>query len=350
MARSRARGSSSKKGISVSRLEKDLAADAAAPVYLLAGEDGFLRDRAMQVIASAVVGEDDSGMAIERVDASESPLPEILDVARTLPLFLPSADGPVRLVLVSDFDPGEVGDVDLLAAYLADPVPETCLVLVATGLDARRAASKLLLERAITVDCSSPSEERDVGRWIEQRAAAMELTIEDEARTYLLEMVGNNLQQLDQELEKLALLVGDRGNIEAQDAEALLGRSREHSVFELTDALVGGDADKALHLLNRLLDDGTAPAALLGMIAWIVRQMVLAQDLERRGCPERELLQQIKGRWDGRKAILARARRAGDDFEKLLVACADADIAVKVGRGLAGRGTLETLCRRICAA
>jgi DNA polymerase-3 subunit delta len=163
-------------------------------------------------------------------------------------------------------------------------------------------------------------------------------------------MIGLDLQQLHQELDKVELFAAGGRRLVARDLEQLMGRSREHSVFELTDALVAGHRDAALQVLNRLLDDGEEPVKILAMVSWVIRQLIIARDLAARGCPERELLQQLGGRWDQRRRVLRKAERAEmTALEGLLVACSRSDATVKIQRGAGSRGALEGLCRRVCA-
>ena len=147
------------------------------------------------------------------------------------------------------------------------------------------------------------------------------------------------------------MFAADRESMSANDLEKLLGRSRSHSVFELTDALVSRRAVSAVQVLNRLLDDGEEPVRLLAMVSWVVRQLITACDLSSRGCPERELLSQLGGRWNQRR-VIAKAAAECDlgQLEELLVRCSESDVAVKTQRGPGSRGVLEGLCRRICAA
>ncbi len=348
MARRKATRSS---GLSVSQLNRALERGDLRPVYLIAGEEAFLRRKAIDAIVAAVVGEEADDLALERIDGVSTPLPAVLDAARSLPLFLPAADRPVRVVLVSPFDPGSKADGDLLGEYLKDPVEATCLVFEAPSLDARRAAAKLLVTQATKVQCDPPAREADVRRWVENSARSRGFDIAPDAVAYVIEMVGLDLQQLHQELEKVELFAAGGERLEARDLEDLLGRSREHSVFELTDALIAGRADVALRVLNRLLDDGEEPVRILAMVSWVIRQLITARDLAGRGCPERELLQQLGGRWDQRKRVLHKA--AGSDpalLDGLLVSCSRSDATVKMQRGAGSRGTLEGLCRRVCAA
>jgi DNA polymerase-3 subunit delta len=347
----RSRRPPANKGLSLGRLQKGLEAGEMGCVYLLLGDDAFLRRRAIEALTAAVAGDaaDDPGLEYEHIDAEETTFAEILDAARSLSLFLPVSDHPVRLIRVSGFDTKDLEEVELLREYLEKPVPETCLVFESRGLDGRLNASKLLLQHAVQVDCTAPTEPREVARWIEGKSGAMGFAMAPDAIDYMIEMSGNNLQQLDQELQKLALYIGEQQRVGIEDL-ALLERTRNHKVFELTDALVVGDSQSSIEMLNFLYDDGANAFEILPMIAWIVRQMVTACDLVQQGIPEKEAGRHLRLRWDTKRAVFARVRRSTvTDLQGLLVACAEADIPSKVRRGDAERGTLEVLCRRVCA-
>jgi len=348
------RKASRSSGLSVAQLNRNLERESIAPVYLVVGEEDFLRRKAVAAIVATVAGdeEEDPGMALVRLDGAITTLAAVIDEARSLPLFLlAGAEGrPVRVVLVSPYE-ATADDADLLEEYLQDPVEATCIVFEARKLDARRATAKLLNKHATKVQCDPPDRESDVRRWIENSVSARGFEISRDAVTYLLEMIGLDLQQLNQELDKVELFAAGGKRLEARDLEQLLGRSREHSVFELTDALIESRAEDALRVLNRLLDDGEEPVRVLAMVSWVIRQLITARDLAGRGCPERELLKQLGGRWDQRRRVLEKAAPAElSGLEGLLIACSRSDSTVKMQRGAGSRGTLERLCRRVCAA
>ncbi len=330
-----------------------------APAYLLLGDEAALRRRALECIRS--VFDEDAGLpgTVVQLDGARVSVAEVVDEARSLPLFGLMADGPARLVWVIDAHRLEGGDIAALATYLEDPVPATCVVFEAGKLDKRKALYKTVSKGAVVVDCEPPKREGDVAIWIEATLRNRGHAIDADAVAYLLQMAGTRITVLEQELEKAMLYVGEGGAVGAADLEGLMGRTREHSVFELTDALVRGDREAALRLLNVLLDDGEAPIAVLAMIGWICRQLVVAADLAASDCSRKEAMEGIAGRWQQRGEILDRARGSGR--EKLiatLVGCADADLFIKrmrdtrpgVDRLRPARGRLEALCRQICAA
>ena len=345
------RGASQSSGISFRQLARSLRRGGVDPVYLVVGEEVFLRNKAIEMLRGAVCGEDESNLAFHRIDGKFGKMAEFLDTARSLPLFLQATDRPCQLVVIRSFEPGTAAESELLADYLDSPVNTTCLVFETPTLDSRRASGKLLSKRATKINCQRIDSTAEVRRWIENSVNARDFSMTPGAIDYLLEMVGLELQQLSQELDKVKLFAADRESISANDLEKLLGRSRSHSVFELTDALVSRRAVSAVQVLNRLLDDGEEPVRLLAMVSWVVRQLITACDLSSRGCPERELLSQLGGRWNQRR-VIAKAAAECDlgQLEELLVRCSESDVAVKTQRGPGSRGVLEGLCRRICAA
>ena len=231
-------------------------------------------------------------------------------------------------------------------------------MLEACKLDKRKLAYKTVAAAATVVDCAPPRREADVRRWLEGSAQARGHRIAADAIDYMITMAGTSITVLEQEIEKAMLYVGDGGSIRAEDLEGLLGRSREHSVFELTDSLVRADPAGALRLLNALLDDGEEPSRLLAMIAWITRQLVIAHDIDARGVSRREAMEAIAGRWQQRGDVLDRARRARrGNLVGAIGACAETDLFIKRLRDVRpgadrlrpARGKLEALCRQICA-
>jgi len=345
------RGASQNSGISFRQLNRSLKRGDVDPVYLIIGEEAFLRNKAIEALREAVCGEDESNLGFQKIDGNAGKMAEFLDAARSLPLFLQATDRACQLVLVRSFEPGTAADGELLVEYLDSPVRATCLAFEAPTLDSRRATAKLLSKRATKIDCHRIESTAGVRRWIQSSTNARGFSMAPEAVDYLIEMVGLELQQLSQELDKVELFSTEDEPMSANDLEKLLGRSRTHSVFELTDALVEKKAVSAIQVLNRLLDDGEEPVRLLAMVSWVVRQLITACDLSARGCPKRELLSQLGGRWNQRQVIAKAA--AGSDLahlEDLLVRCSESDVAVKTQRGPGSRGVLEGLCRRICAA
>lgn len=115
-----------------------------------------------------------------------------------------------------------------------------------------------------------PLDERQSQQWLSQRARQLQLQMTADALALLHYHCAGNLLAARQELEKLAL-----SNLPSPiDASVLAGFLTDHSsftVFQLTDALLAGEADDALHKLHRLCQQDVEPV----IIAWQLQKEVL---------------------------------------------------------------------------
>src|SRR5580765_6748777 len=116
-------------GSDLSALRRELAAGEIAAVYLVHGEEAFLKEQAAAEIRRSVLGEgsaEEAAWNLTILEAASSSLVEILDAARTLPMLAPR-----RLVLVKEAEKLREGDVESLKDYLKDPAPTSCILMVA---------------------------------------------------------------------------------------------------------------------------------------------------------------------------------------------------------------------------
>jgi DNA polymerase-3 subunit delta len=113
-------------------------------------------------------------------------------------------------------------------------------------------------------------DERQSQQWLSQRARQLQLQLSSDAIALLQQHCAGNLLAARQELEKLAL-----SNLpQPLDANALSSFLADHSsftVFQLTDAILQGQTDEALHRLQRLCQQDTEPV----IIAWQLQKEVL---------------------------------------------------------------------------
>ncbi len=132
----------------------------------------------------------------------------------------------------------------------------------------------------------------------------------------LVALVGNNVQRLTNEIEKLAVAALPDKLITFELVESLVPNSREISNFDLTDYLLAGDKRRALQTLKKILDDGAEPLMLLGLISYNFRRLFLSKELMRQGVERKEVARIMKLHWSKQEEFLATARRT--EAEKLV--------------------------------
>ena len=146
-------------------------------------------------------------------------------------------------------------------------------------------------------------------------------------------MAGESLNTLAEELEKLSLYVGDRRKITIEDVEALVGRNRELSAFEMIDALIKADTAGAMQLMERILEqDRSAEYTIIGLLAWHVRQLRKGRVMLSSGLSQAEICRQLRVWYRKQEEFMRQVKQSSD--ESLRLACkrlSEADHAVKSG-------------------
>lgn len=159
------------------------------------------------------------------------------------------------------------------------------LILTAEIVDQRRALFKRIREVGRVVECGVRAGR--VGETqMKTEVARVRITdavgragkrIADDVLQAIVERTGFSVRALDSELEKILLYVGTRPEVQRADVLAVLSNSREASIFDLTNAVEAGDAPAALRALRGLIVQREAALSILGMLASVVRSLVLAR-------------------------------------------------------------------------
>ncbi len=244
------------------------------------------------------------------------------------------------------------------------------LVIAASDVDPKNPLVKWVAEngRAVERAVAARLKELDVSEVAAEVLAPFKKRLSRQAENLLKDRVGGNMRLLQSELEKLALYA-DGAVIEPGDVELLVARAREEEFLELSDALQKRDLRAALRYADDALDQGTHPLPLLGAIASIARTLLenrerlteLAHgeaprsfdEFKSRVFPKIEQeAKAAKSRVPHPYAVFlsmqAAARYRREQLLRGMVACAEADLALKSGRSNE-RLVIERLLWGLCA-
>jgi DNA polymerase-3 subunit delta len=237
---------------------------------------------------------------------------------------------------------------ELLPAYLEDPSPTTVLVLEAEQVDKRLRWVKQVAKVGRLIECAGPKGAAETRAWIERALRERGKSAAPGAAAALAELVGGDIDQLRQEIEKLCLYLGEERVAEAEDVSAVTGHLRPLAVYDLTDQLGQRQLAPALRTLGRLLDQGEPPLALLGALGNHFRRLVRAREcrpLEPAVVQERLAIHPFAAR-----KLTEQARRF--DLRRLR-SCLDAvrltDEALKGAAPLTPRQAVERLILSVCS-
>lgn len=227
-------------------LDQDLSSGALKPLYLFHGQDVLLRDRYLARMADAV-SEGMRDFNLQTMLADETPPQQVIDAAKTMPFMVRP-----RVVILRGVDRYSADDLHPFLAYLADPNEDACLVLSADKIDMRLKFFKAVTQTGCDVAFEAPKG-RGLSAWVKSAAAVRGKQMSDEAAQTLIAQVGDDLMELDVEIEKLGLYVWPQTRIGVDEVKAVARLGHKANVFKLGDAVGRQEPGAALAELSDLL-------------------------------------------------------------------------------------------------
>lgn len=243
--------------------------------HLIVGEDSFLRTRQREEIIAANVPLEGRAFAVAHFSLQCTSLAAVLSQARMRPML-----SPRQVLVISDVEALDEKDLAQLEEYWTASVDFTVLVFEGEKLDRRTRTARLLLEHCQVYRADSP-DDRGARQAVERFARELGLQLAPETAEELVFVLGNDQGRLHAELQKLRAYVGPGQPVTPNDLAAVVSPARQFSVFELADLLAERRRAEALARLRRLLDAGESPIGIVGLLAWLYRQLWQAQMLPR---------------------------------------------------------------------
>jgi DNA polymerase III subunit delta len=299
------------------------------PVYLITGGDRPKIQRALRRLRSRI-GED----AVELISAEEVSGADAVAACNSMGLL----GGGGRLVIVEDVERWKAADVKALAEYLADSAPGTVLALVAGELKKDSALAKVAGKAGEILNYDIPK--RRIGDWVGTQFKERGVQVDAEAARVLVEIVGENPEELASEIDKIATWAGS-DPVGVQEIEELAAGCAEVPGYELTDAWGRRDLAAVLTACQTLLERSGDPVsrtvpALIGLLVAHVGRVGDCQAFAEEGLTAREAAARLKRHPFYVEKLFAQARNYGqDELRAAVVRLAALDHAVKGGSRLA---------------
>ncbi|HAK60519.1 MAG TPA: DNA polymerase III subunit delta [Nitrospiraceae bacterium] len=331
--------------IKYTQLITDLKKGRILPLYLFYGEEAFLIQEAVDLIIRKVVDPGARDFTFNTVYCRETPVSDMVNLAQTLPFL-----SPMRLVIAKEIDVLKAADIKELLPYLESPSPSTCFVMVSEQRKYDKKAVVSAVETHGAVTAFYPLAERELHPWIAGWGRARGLSITGDAIQFLVQVLGTDLQKVNNELQKVVIYQKDKKDITLEDVMAVVGDFREFTSFDLAEAIGSKEAHRAFQILTRLLQEGEQPVGLLGMTAWNFRRLMRAKALEAGGVRYDEIKKKVGVLWLHSSSFQKQMKRftlseLRDAFEVMLVT----DKKLK-SSSMKGRLVLERMIMTLCGA
>ena len=297
------------------------------PVYFLFGPETYLRDEAARSIADQAMSGtllrefNDSTFNLTSDDARDA-----IAAAEQLPMM-----SQRRVVRIKNLGKLKEADEEVLLNYVNRPVDTSVVIFITEEIDKRKKLAKVLMAGAAFE--FQPLKLNELQAWIRFYLKDLTAEIEPQALQRILETVISDLHTLANELNKLAAAALPSGRITTELVDSLVGRSREHMNWELSDHIVSRNRRGALKTLKDLLDDGVEPLLLIGLIAGTYRRMALAKALLSQGASPATIFSEVRMPPFKQRDYLAMLNRVDSErLARTIRRVAETDLAIKTSK------------------
>ena len=311
-------------------LKQDLQTGEFRSVYVIDGEDQLRIEQVVDAIRKKALDPASAAFNEHLVDVDQVGWVGVIQKAQGFPML-----GGRQVVLARRADqiPLKKGDAAeaALVKYLAAPVDSTLLILTGHKFDGRKGWLTAAKKAGYYFHFAAP-EGRELETWLDKAASKAGLDLPPAARQVLLQLVGNDLQGLLVEVEKLSLLQESRGTAPtAAEIPELVMDQADLEIFKLTDAFSPGEAASLLRTWLRLASWGTDVYGLTPLLTSHLRRTALAAVSEAEGETASSISSQTHlNSWLLKNKIIPVARRLGTaNCQRILTACLACEQAQK---------------------
>lgn len=225
-------------------LHRKLLAKEYAPLYLLHGEEPYFIDRITKEIEDQVLGEGERDFDQEVLYGRDTEPLSLISSLKQFPMI-----APWRVVILKEAQ--EFKGLEQLESYVSNPSPKTIFVLAHKykTVDARSKFYKAIQQHGVVFK-SEKIKDYQLPDWIASLLKSKGFTHTSKVPHILAESIGNDLQRIVNETDKLSIVLPSGQQIDEVLLEKHIGISKEYNVFELTNAISVKDLPKAIKIVR----------------------------------------------------------------------------------------------------
>lgn len=307
------------------RINEDIKTGQFNQIYLLYGEEAYLRKQYKDKLQAALSPEGDT-MNSHYFEGKDINVGEVIDLAETMP-FLAER----RVIVVENSGLFKSGG-DKMADYLAEISPTAYFVFAETEVDKRSKLFKNVQAKGCVTEFGI-QDEGMLKRWIAGILKKENMNITENTANYFLAKTGSDMENIRGELEKLICYCMGRDVVTAQDVDAICTTRVTSHIFDMIEAIAEKKQKKALELYYELLALKEPPLRILFLIAKHCNQLLQAKELKNKGFDNKAIGAKLSLHPYVAGKIATQAGRFKTAELKAAVAkCVEAEEAVKTGK------------------
>lgn len=305
-------------------LNQDIKEHLFRQIYLLYGEEVFLKNSYKNRLKEAMIGDDT--MNFSYFEGKGLNLDELIRLADTMPFFAER-----RLILVEDSGFFKNACEPLLK-YLPSMPDTTCLLFVESEVDKRGKLFKKVKDMGYAAEMAR-QDASQLAKWAGAILAREGKKITGRTMELFLSMTGDDMEHIRMELEKLISYTAGREVISEEDVKAIGTIQVANKIFDMVSAIVNRQPRKAMELYEDLLTLKEPPMRILFLIARQFNQLLQVKELMEKRMDRAVIASKLKIQ----PFVVGKAMPQAKQFSKEQILsyvnfCVDMEEAVKSGR------------------
>ena len=230
-------------------LTADIAARRFAPLYLLAGDEGYFIDALCRQLSSTILDEAQRSFNQITVYGLDSDAGAIVNMCRQMPMM-----GSYEVIIVREAQ--HLQRIENLSHYTTKPQPTTILIVCyknkesGRGIDRRGSFYKSCVKNGVVFESVRPRD-YEIDSWLTARIGRSGMSMQPKAVAMLKEQLGCDLARIDGELQKLAVSLPENTKVVTDEhIERYVGISKEFNTYELCNAVMRQDVERSMRIAD----------------------------------------------------------------------------------------------------
>lgn len=315
-------------------LNQDIKNNSFKPVYLLYGEEAFLKNSYKNQMKSAITQGDT--MNFNQFGGKSIDVKELISLADTMPFF-----SDRRLILVEDSGFFKTAAEELVN-FLPQMPDTTCMVFVETEVDKRSKMFKKIKELGYAAEMER-QDINQLARWAGTLLSREGKKVTGQTMELFLNMTGDDMENIRMELEKLISFTLGREVITDEDVMKICTERTTNKIFDMVTSIVNRQTKRALELYEDLLTLKEPPMRIMFLIARQFNQLLQVKELMGKGMDKGGIAAKLKIPPFAAGKLMPQARTfSKEQILSYVNSCVEAEEAVKTGR-LSDRMAVELL-------
>jgi DNA polymerase-3 subunit delta len=307
------------------KLNEEIKSGQLKQVYLLYGEEAYLRSQYRDKLKIAMLGGGDA-MNYHYFEGKDVSVGEIIDLAETMPFL-----SEHRVIVLENSNLFAKGG-EQLADYLSAPAETTYFLFVEQSADKRSRLYKAVTAKGRAVEFKT-QDEAVLKRWILGFLKKENKNITEKDLNLFLDKTGTDMENIRGELEKLLCYCMDKDVVSGQDIEEICTKQVSNQIFDMINAIAQKQQKTAMTLYYDLLTLKEPPMRILYLITRQFNMLLQVKELKNKGCDVNTIGERVGlAGFIARKYVAQAAKFKESELRQAVKDCVEAEEAVKTGR------------------